>query len=275
MATALQPIIKYPGAIWRLAPEIIRRFPPHLHYCEPFCGSATIFLRKPPSQHECLNDINSSIVNLFRVLRTRGQELAEAIALTPWSEEEYRAVEDDWTDSDELEHARKFLVRCWQAHGGNINQHAGWKHNGLQGRVWPAMQWKRMPERLLAVVDRLKDAEIMHRPALEVINYFNAPDVLLYCDPPYVLATRPRKYYPDEMTDADHVALLDALDAHQGMVFLSGYAHPLYEDRLAHWQRLEFPSIGERGKQLTEVLWLNPRAAGNRQLALFSESEVS
>ncbi len=270
-APLIKPILKYPGAKWRIAPWIVSMFPPHLHYVEPYAGSAACFFTKAPARHEVLNDLNGSICTLFRVLRNRGEELAEAILLTPWCEEEYEKYERDWYHEDEVEHARRFLVRCWQAHGGTIYQVSGWKHNGLNGHAYPVRLWRQLPERLLATVDRLRDAEIRTQPAFDLIEYYNAPDVLLYVDPPYVLSTRARKYYPFEMTNEEHLQLLDALDAHMGMVVLSGYAHPLYDERLQHWQRLTRPSVAEHGKQQTEVLWLNPQAFQRRQLSLFEE----
>lgn len=206
-----------------------------------------------------LNDLNGSIVNLFTVIRTRGEELARVIEMTPWSESEYHRIERDVVCDDELEHARRFLVRCWQAHGGTLHQTAGWKHNGVIATVYPVKLWKQLPARLLAVVDRLRDAEIRCKPALELIDYYNAPDTLIYADPPYMLSTRARKYYGVEMTDGEHLQMLELLDKHRGPVVLSGYAHPLYDERLAHWQRIEMQTNGEHGKSQLEVVWLNGR----------------
>ncbi len=271
--TPIKPILKYPGAKWRLAPWIVSHFPEHQHYVEPYAGSAACFFTKAPAPHEVLNDLNGSICTLFRVLRERGEELAEAISLTPWCEEEYTRFEKDWYHEDDVEHARRFLVRCWQAHGGTIYQVSGWKHNGLGGHAYPVRLWRQLPERLLATVERLRDAEIRNRPALEIIDYYNAPDVLLYLDPPYVLKTRSRKYYPYEMDDSDHLQLLASLVQHKGMVILSGYTHPLYEERLTDWHRVTISAQAEHGKAQTEVLWLNPKAAQCQQLSLFPQTK--
>ena len=98
MATQeIKPILKYPGAKWRLARWITDYFPAHEHYVEPFCGSAACFFLKAPSRHEVLNDLNSSIVNLFTVIRERGEDLAALIEMTPWSETEYEQYERDCT----------------------------------------------------------------------------------------------------------------------------------------------------------------------------------
>jgi len=268
----IEPILKFTGAKWNLAKWITSHFPPHKHYLEPFMGSAAIYFSKDPVEHEVINDRNGHIVNLFKVLRTRGQELAEAIYFTPWSEEEYHLADSlyqsDGEDLDELEMARLFLIRSWQAHGGTMSQTSGWKHNGLKGNVYPHKLWQKLPDRLLATVERLKQAEIRNKPALELIPSYNDPNCLVYADPPYLLETRSRKYYKYEMSDGEHEKLLDLLDQHQGPVVLSGYAHPLYDERLKHWQRLTHETRAEYGKARVEVLWLNEKAA-HRQLSLW------
>lgn len=271
----IKPVLKYPGSKMRLAPWILSHFPPHTAYVEPFCGSAAIFLLKTAAKNEVLNDMNGSIVNLFRVLRDAPDALIRAIDLTPWSREEYEASERCYAGTgDSIEDARRFLVRCWQAHGTRLSHSSGWRNIGPSNDAKTTPLWRQLPERLSAVVDRLKNAEIENRPAVEVIARYNTPDCLIYADPPYVLETRNGTYYSHEMSDNDHVELLDVLDAHKGPVLLSGYAHPLYDTRLAHWHRVTAPAQAEHGRSRVEVLWLNPRAAGCQQLAMF-EREVS
>ena len=59
------------------------------HYCEPFGGSAAVLLNREPSPVETYNDIDGEVVNFFRVLRDKKDELIEAIGLTPFSREEW------------------------------------------------------------------------------------------------------------------------------------------------------------------------------------------
>ncbi|MCE0450047.1 hypothetical protein [Brevibacillus sp. AF8] len=66
--------------------------------------------------------------------------------------------------------------------------------------------------------------------------------------------------YRNEMTDADHIELLDALDENQGPVILSGYDNDLYNIRLKHWRREEKKVLAEMGRIRTEVIWINPVA---------------
>jgi DNA adenine methylase len=104
----------------------------------------------------------------------------------------------------------------------------------------------------------LRDAEIESLPALTIIGRYAQEETLIYADPPYVLTTRKgERFYQHEMNEADHVALLDALDAHPGPVLLSGYQSKLYSDRLSHWRRVETTAAAEAGQTRTECLWLN------------------
>jgi len=272
----IQPILKYPGSKFQLAPWIIRHFPEHVHYVEPYCGSCAILLQKERSTHEVMNDLSSSISNLFHVIRERSEELAGVIEMTLWSEEEYHLAEKSYTVGDELEQARRFLVRCWQAHGGTIAQVSGWRHNGMHGNVYPSRLWTKLPDRILLVAERLRGVEIRNRPALEMISYYNQSDVLLFVDPPYLLSTRNRKYYLHEMKDNEHIELLELLKQHKGSVVLSGYPSKLYDEYLAGWTRRTIETAGEHGKRHTEVLWMNFEIEEKpSQMDLFSEEEAS
>ncbi len=53
----------------------------------------------------------------------------------------------------------------------------------------------------MEAAERLRGVQIQNRPAVEVIRKFNFENVLIYCDPPYVLSTRCRKQYRHEMTE--------------------------------------------------------------------------
>jgi DNA adenine methylase len=82
-------------------------------------------------------------------------------------------------------------------------------------------------------------------------------DAVVYCDPPYVLSTRKfRLYYEYEMTDADHVRLLNVLKALPCRVMLSGYLSDLYVDALQGWRCCSFQTRTRR-KTVTEYLWCN------------------
>src|SRR5438046_8190266 len=65
---------------------ILPHLPNHYtHYCEPFGGSGAILINRDPAVIETYNDLDSEVVNFFRCLRDKHEELIRAISLTPFS----------------------------------------------------------------------------------------------------------------------------------------------------------------------------------------------
>lgn len=109
-------ILHYPGSKWSLADWIISHMPDHTTYLEPFFGSGAVLFSKPRSTLETVNDLDGEVVNLFKVIRERPEELAYVTRFTPHSREEYYLSYQP--SEDELERARRLLVRLWQGRGG-------------------------------------------------------------------------------------------------------------------------------------------------------------
>ena len=257
------PVLRYPGAKWTLAEWIISFLPPHDTYVEPYFGSGAVFFQKKAARSEYINDLDGDVVNLFRVVREQPDALAYALDLTPWSREEYEAARE--ISNDPVERARRTLIRHWQS-VGNTGM-GGWRHNGKGKGPGTAVttQWDRVPARVYATVKRLKHVQIENRPALELLGRVNSPHVLAYVDPPYLGEVRNSRLYRQEMTGRDeHRELLEFLLDFQGMVAMSGYACPLYDDLLVGWERVTRAAVSEAGGTREEVLWLNPAATAAR-----------
>ena len=89
------------------------------HYCEPFAGSGAVLINRAPAPVETYNDLDGEVVNFFRVLRDQHQALIRAIALTPFSREEYYcAIYGSTEDISALERARRFYIRARQTRTG-------------------------------------------------------------------------------------------------------------------------------------------------------------
>ncbi|WP_028590334.1 DNA adenine methylase [Paenibacillus massiliensis] len=261
-------ILHYPGSKWSMANWIISHMPQHMTYLESFFGSGAVLFSKPRSQIETVNDLDGEIVNLFRVIRERPDELANAIRWTPHSRQEY--YESYHPADDDLERARRLVVRLWQGRGGKTAHRTGWRSMIEPNGPLPGKEWLSFPDKVYAVAERLQGVQIECQAAAELLLRYRRPDVLVYADPPYVQSTRTTTSYRYEMTDQDHCELLNILDDHPGPVLLSGYAHPLYDDRLQHWNRETRRAKAEGGASREEVLWINPVAAGQvGQMALF------
>lgn len=267
-------ILHYPGSKWRTADWIMSYFPKHTTYLEPFFGSGAVLFSKERSAIETVNDLDGDITNLFKIIRERPEELAHAIKYTPHSREEYYNSYENCVD--ELERARRLVVRLWQGRGGKTSHRTGWRSQIVDNGPLPAKEWIKFPEKIAAVADRLQGVQIENQCAMKLIERYDHKDgenVLIYADPPYLLSTRTTTSYRCEMTDDQHSDLLDVLDRHKGPVVLSGYANELYDSRLQHWDRFTKKATAEGGARREEVIWINPNAASKvkqQQLSLFS-----
>jgi DNA adenine methylase len=266
-----RPALRYYGAKWRLAPWIIQHLPAHVCYVEPYGGSMAVLLRKPPAMFDVYNDLDGAVVNFFRTLRDRTEELIRAIHLTPYSYTEF--MEAFEVAGDPVEEARRFYVRCWQAyHPGRPYQNTGWRrqHQNHRGKS-VTQDWNDI-EHLRPIVERLKNVALENNPALDVIRSYDGPDTLFYVDPPYIAATRDLRWrgvaYRIEMSDDEHRALADVLKGMQGKVVLSGYASPLYDELFGDWPHVAKEAQTNGAGKRVERLWFSANCENWRQLPL-------
>lgn len=261
----MNPILKYPGAKWRIADWVIGHMPPHEGYLEPFFGSGAVFFNKRPSRVETVNDLDGAVVRFFKTCREQPEALAYAVSLTPWSREEF--LESDFCEDnpDDVEAARQFLVRCWMTFGARTRCKTGWRHTTggyLDGGPDNPKLWGRLPDSIREVAGRLQNAQIENRPAVDVIKLYDGPKLLIYADPPYMKSTRTLNgdQYRFEMSDKDHEELLQTLCDAKAMVLLSGYDCEMYRDMLEGWRFETVQTMAERAAVRTEMLWMNPAA---------------
>lgn len=255
----MRSLLRYPGSKQRIAPWIISQMPKHHSYLEPFFGGGAILFNKEPSRIETVNDLDDDVVNLFRVIREKKDKLIEQIVYTPYSRTEYdNAFPENSEILSDVERAKNFLIRSGMGHGFRLCEKTGFKRDVYAREAAYAVRyWNDLPEVITYVAHRLKMVQIEHKPAVELIKAFNHGNVFIYADPPYVLSTRTRKQYRHEMTDQDHVELLEALLLHTGPVMLSGYDNGIYNDYLQGWRKISTPARAEKSLPRTEVLWMN------------------
>ena len=255
-------VLKYPGSKWSTADWIISNFPvgyENMTYLEPFFGSGAVFFNKNRSKIETINDLDENVVNLFKVIRQHPEELSKLIEFTPWSRQEYRQSYD--LTGDNIEDARRFLVRCWQAIGTKTSDISGWSNN-IKPVDSGLSRWTRLESLISMAAKRLKHSglnlvQIENMPAVDLIKRYNRPYVFIYCDPPYILSTRSSRIYKCEMTDDEHIELLQTLKEHSGPVILSGYLNDIYSELLSGWTMKTKKSNCEMGKAAMEAIWMN------------------
>lgn len=270
--TPRRPVLRYHGGKWRLAPWILSHMPRHQVYVEPYGGAASVLLRKWRSYAEIYNDLDDEVVNLFQVVRERGDELARAIELTPFARREYeRSFEPS---DDAVEQARRTVIRSLMGFGSNAlcrDVRSGFRATSHRSNTTPSQDWRTYPDALRFTIDRLRGVVIEHRPAIDAMQYHDSTSTLHYCDPPYVPSTRSASRghdYTHELTDADHAELAEALHRLRGMVMLSGYRCELYDGLYSDWRRVDRAVYADRQQARTESLWLSPRCVQHHHAPL-------
>lgn len=272
----MKAVLKYPGSKWRIASWIVSQFPKHHSYVEPFAGSLAVLFNKPLSNIETVNDLDLNVVNFFQCIREDSERLARIIEATPYSRHEYDSTYCTEIPEDRYEKARQFLIKCWQGHGYRVNQYkVGWK-NDVQGResAYAMRHWNELPGRILLAAERLKHVQVECMPAIDLIKRFKFPEVLIYCDPPYLMETRTahvkQQYSYEMLSEQDHIELLEVLLQHPGYVVISGYESRLYKEMLEDrgWKKATVRSNDQHGQSREEVIWMNYKKPAE-QVSLF------
>jgi DNA adenine methylase len=260
----MQPPIPYFGSKASIANQIVALLPPHNAYIEPYGGSLCVLLAKPPILQEVVNDLNQEIVNFWRVLRERPNELERLAALTPHSRAEYLTQAHNHP-TDPLNGAWATWVRLTQSISSGTKPN-GWRtyrqaagHGSLAKQHLPAYC-----RRIAPAAVRLAGVTLECRPALDVISdYGTDPNALVYLDPPYYPTTVTEDRYGCHMTADEHTKMLDAAKQTAAQVAISGYRCPIYDQALADWHRTDIitrtgnANLGRRSPTRTESVWTN------------------
>lgn len=236
------------------------------HYCEPYSGSAAVLVNREPSPVETYNDIDGDVVNFFRVLRDRHEELIRSIALTPFSREEFHlAVNGPTQGVSDLERARRFYIRARQARTGlaqtaTLGRWANCKNTSRAGMSGVVSRWLGGVDALQEIAHRLLRVQIENRPAIDIIRLYDDDKTLFYCDPPYMHETRgDSKAYGFEMTSEQHWELAETLQQCKGLTAISGYRCDAMDTWYKGWRRFDaLAKVIHSTKQLRqECLWMN------------------
>src|SRR6266487_1301211 len=158
------------GGKQELASLLNSLLPRHRVYCEVFGGSGALLFAKEPGALEVFNDLDSGVVNFFRVLRNpeQARALQEALTLTPYAREEYYDCLKQWEASaDPVEQARQWYCAVMQSMNSSLRA-TGWSSTKQPGSN-PARAWTNATVHLSACMARLAHVQIDHRDFETVI----------------------------------------------------------------------------------------------------------
>ena len=259
-----------------LRDEIISRFPTdYKRYIEVFGGGGWVLFHKEPENFEVYNDRNLNLVNLYRCVRDKPDELIAELTyvLNSRTDFEYiRKLMKTPTEIPDVRRAAYFYQLIRYSYASGLDSYASQPHS----------IWKDFPL-ITNACARLQKVVIENKDFEKLIDQYDRPESFFYCDPPYYDT---EDYYDDVgFTKDDHKRLADRLSSINGKFLLSYNDCPeireLYEGHGAHIERISrLSNIAQRyeaGKQYDELIISNYDTSENKndlcQLTFFDQAE--
>lgn len=270
----MKGLIPYYGGKQKLAPIIIELIPPHILYAEPFCGGAAIFFNKRPSEVEILNDANGELMNFYKVVKFRYDDLHREVIQTLHSRSihQYAWIIYNVPELfDEIKRAWAVWVLSHQSYASKLDGSWGFD---LSDKTTTNKIIVSRTEFTRRYAHRLERVQLENADALYIIRSRDSDQSFFYVDPPYFNSNcgHYRGY-----TEDDFRKLLLALESIKGKFLLSSYPSKLLEGftRRNNWQQEQYEQFvtvnikNGNPKVKTEVLTSNFPLIRNSQLILF------
>ncbi|MGE4497138.1 MAG: DNA adenine methylase [Deferribacterales bacterium] len=178
----MRSMIPWLGGKSRLAKKIIPIIPQHVCYVEPFAGAGNVFFQKEPSKAETLNDLNSDLVNLYRVVKNHMVEFVNQFKyVLPAREEFKRLMEVPPHTLTDIQRAARFYYLVKSSYGGKAFQPT----YGYSTTRAPRLNLLRIEQDISDAHLRLCKVNIENLPYQDCIQRYDRVDTIFYIDPPY------------------------------------------------------------------------------------------
>lgn len=235
---------------------ILPLIPDHRQYNEPFFGGGAIFFAKKPSEIEFINDINGEMVNFYRIIKRKFDELKDEIDCTLHSEYQHRQAREIYESP--LSHTD--IMRAWSV--WMLSKQSiyaiftnGWRVS-VEKNSAKSIQWSK-ENFTLQYARRLENTSIFSRDAKKVILATDTTTTFHYIDPPYFNSDC--GHYSGYSIE-DFKNLLELLSGIQGKFLLSSYPSEILNEYTLknNWKTINICMNKSSGEgQKTEVLTLN------------------
>lgn len=225
-------------------PSIINQFPDdyqNLTYVEACVGSGAVFLNKKPSVEEIINDIDPTIVAIWKCLRDRSKDFINQVCSSKVSEELFNTLKTKENTNNFDLGVSDYLIRKMS------------KNEAKQEFVKKIT--KPSKENLLSISSRLNNTIILKQNMVEIIQLWNNSNVFIYIDPPIMPGSRVKETdsLEIEMTTDDHVDYLHKIKDTKAKVLISSHPNNVYNKHLKSWKCTKIETADKK----VECLWSN------------------
>ncbi len=179
--------IRWIGGKSRLRNQIVALLPPHTCYVELFAGGSWVLFAKPPSDVEVLNDIDQDLINFFRVVKKKPEELIDSFEWELVSRAEFeRLAQLDPAKLTDVQRAHRFYYLIMAGWGGELNYprfQTSITDGGHGNRLIGAL--KTLHSRIRPIHQRLSTVIIENLDWQACLDRYDRAGVIVYLDPPY------------------------------------------------------------------------------------------
>ncbi|HBG77665.1 MAG TPA: DNA methyltransferase [Phycisphaerales bacterium] len=169
------------GGKSRVAPKLAKLLPKHDCYVEVFAGAANLLFAKEKRGAEVINDINSDLINLFRIVRWHYRAFLEELRFVTHSRKDFTdyRLQSGLTDIQRAARTWYILKTAFGGKGGTSSPCFGYGTQGMSRfRRTVLSSIHRCHKRLDGVVIENLDFE-------DIIKRYDRKYTLFFCDPPY------------------------------------------------------------------------------------------
>lgn len=251
------PLSGWMGGKYLLSKQVVSRIPEHQCYVEPFSGAAWVFFRKDRSKVEVLNDINTDVVTLYRVIQNHMEEFVRYFKwVLPSRNEFQRLLKVDPSTLTDIQRSVRFYYLQKSSFAGRATGNLTW---GTAATQPPRINLLRIEQDLSDVHLRLSRVYIENENYSDVINRYDRDKTFIYLDPPYYGC---EDYYGKEIFSRDDFQKLsDQLSAIQGKFLLSLNDTPEIREVFRQFEietvNTRYSCNAERNIKVTELLIRN------------------
>lgn len=200
-------ILRRLGNKSNISQEIIKYFPEHKIYVEPFFGAGGMFFNKLKAKHNILNDLDNDVFNLFKIMKDTPELLLDKLEKTPYSD----AVFNYWKTNLETDNLWKAVRFIYLSNFGFLGKQNNLKIDSRTHKKQALINYEK-------TILFLKDCSCVFtnsdfRKAIKQISLSEKntqEKTFIYSDPPY-LGTEDN--YSFSFTEQDSVDLFDTLQA--------------------------------------------------------------
>lgn len=183
--------IKWVGGKRNIKKLLVSLLPEHYQYVEVFGGAGWVLLDKEQSKIEILNDINSDLINFYKVVKDKVKcnELILDLQTTLKSRElfdEYDKIYQTKQYENDIQQAKIFYYLLKLSFGGRINRDKNSfcvRNDGIK-----MINYDKFMEEFLQLHKRLQNVFIENADWEYILDKYNRKDGkgVFFLDPPYL-----------------------------------------------------------------------------------------